>query len=108
MSERSVICFCSKRETPSDLMLRDGVRVFGADRASDVFDAKSRRGQFEKMPYVLIAGERGMAARVDSPRTRDGQHLPVAPVDKMAKRLVVEAVPPVVGGTSQSGSISPS
>lgn len=61
----------------------------------------------EKITDMLVVGERDMAARVVSPRTRDGQQLPATSLDEMARMLAAEAVPPVVGGTSQAGS-SPS
>jgi len=47
-----------------------------ADLSPDKLGAKIRRAQMEKIPYMLVVGERDMAARVVSPRTRDGQQMP--------------------------------
>jgi threonyl-tRNA synthetase len=54
----------------------------------------------EKIPYMLVVGERDMAARVVSPRTRDGQQMPAMPLDELAKKLAAEAIPPVLGAPS--------
>jgi threonyl-tRNA synthetase len=71
-----------------------------ADLSPDKLGAKIRRAQMEKIPYMLVVGERDMAARVVSPRTRDGQQMPATPLDELAQRLVAEAVPPVLGAPS--------
>ena len=44
-----------------------------ADLAADKLGAKIRRAQLEKIPYMVVVGEKDMAARVVSPRTREGQ-----------------------------------
>jgi len=46
---------------------------------------------------MLVVGERDMAARVVSPRTREGKQLPAMPLDDMAKTLVAEAAVPSLG-----------
>ena len=43
-----------------------------ADVSADKLGAKIRRAQLEKIPYMLVVGEKDMAARVVSPRSRDG------------------------------------
>jgi threonyl-tRNA synthetase len=68
-----------------------------ADLSADKLGAKIRRAQMEKIPYMLVVGERDMAARVVSPRTRDGQQMPATPLDELAQRLAAEAVAPVLG-----------
>jgi threonyl-tRNA synthetase len=78
----------------------DGLRV-EADLAADKLGAKIRRAQLEKIPYMLVVGEKDMAARVVSPRTREGQQLPATPLDDFALRLVEEARPPAVGAPSK-------
>jgi threonyl-tRNA synthetase len=77
-----------------------------ADLSPGALSARIRRAQLDKVSYTLVVGE-GVAARVVSPRTRVGQRSPATPFNEMAKQLVAEVVPPVVGGTSQSGA-SPS
>ena len=71
-----------------------------ADLSADKLGAKIRRAQMEKIPYMLVVGERDMAARVVSPRTRDGQQMPAMPLDELAKKLAAEAIPPVLGAPS--------
>jgi threonyl-tRNA synthetase len=71
-----------------------------ADLSADKLNAKIRRAQLEKIPYMLVVGERDMAARVVSPRTRDGKQLPAMPLDDLAKMLVAEAVVPPLGDTN--------
>ena len=68
-----------------------------ADLSADKLGAKIRRAQMEKIPYMLVVGERDMAARVVSPRTRDGQQMPAMPLDELAQKLAAEAIPPVLG-----------
>jgi threonyl-tRNA synthetase len=78
----------------------DGLRV-EADLSADKLGAKVRRAQLEKIPYMLVVGEKDMAARVVSPRTREGQQLPATPLDDFALRLVEEARAPAVGAPSE-------
>jgi threonyl-tRNA synthetase len=65
-----------------------------ADLSADKLNAKIRRAQLEKTPYMLVVGERDMAARVVSPRTRDGKQLGAVSVDEIAKTLAAEATVP--------------
>ncbi len=81
--------------------MRDaGLRV-EADLAADKLGAKIRRAQLEKIPYMLVVGEKDMAARVVSPRTREGQQLPATPLDDFVLRLVEEARPPAIGAPTK-------
>jgi threonyl-tRNA synthetase len=68
-----------------------------ADLSADKLNAKIRRAQLEKIPYMLVVGERDMAARVVSPRTRDGKQLPAMGVDELAKTLATESAVPSLG-----------
>jgi threonyl-tRNA synthetase len=69
-----------------------------SDISADKLGAKVRRAQLEKIPTMLVVGEKDMAARVVSPRTRDGQQLPATPLHEMVARLVTEAAVPALGG----------
>ena len=64
--------------------MADRLRAAGlraeTDLASDKLGAKVRRAQMEKIPTMLVVGEKDMAARVVSPRTREGQQLPATPL----------------------------
>ncbi len=78
-------------------MRAEGLRV-EVDVSPDKLGNKVRKAQLEKIPTMLVVGERDMAARVASPRTREGQQQPAAPLDEIARRLAAEAAPPVIGG----------
>jgi threonyl-tRNA synthetase len=62
-----------------------------ADLAADKLGAKIRRAQLEKIPYMVVVGEKDMAAGVVSVRTREGKQLPAMPVDDFAQLLAAEA-----------------
>ena len=79
----------------------EGLRV-EADLAADKLGAKIRRAQLEKIPYMVVVGEKDMAARVVSPRTREGAQQPATPLDDFARRLASEAKVPDLG-TQVSG-----
>jgi threonyl-tRNA synthetase len=74
----------------------EGLRV-EADTAADKLGAKIRRAQLEKIPYMVVVGEKDLAARVVSPRTREGQQQPATPLDEFATRLRDEAKIPNIG-----------
>ena len=74
----------------------EGLRV-EADLAADKLGAKIRRAQLEKIPYMVVVGEKDMAARVVSPRTREGAQQPATPLDEFARRLAAEAKVPDPG-----------
>jgi threonyl-tRNA synthetase len=75
-----------------------------SDLSPDKLNAKIRRSQLEKIPYMLVVGERDMAARVISPRTRDGRQLPAQPIDDLAQMLLAEATVPSLGGTQSKSA----
>jgi threonyl-tRNA synthetase len=74
----------------------EGLRA-EADLAADKLGAKIRRAQLEKIPYMVVVGEKDMAARVVSPRTREGAQQPATPLDDFARRLAAEAQIPNLG-----------
>ncbi len=83
-------------EEVADRLRAEGLRV-EADLAADKLGAKIRKAQMDKIPYMLVVGEKDMAARVVSPRTREGQQQPASPIDEFARRLAEEARTPVPG-----------
>jgi threonyl-tRNA synthetase len=83
------------------LLSAAGLRA-DADVSADKLNAKIRRAQLEKIPYMLVVGERDMAARVVSPRTREGKQLPAQPIDELVKALSVEAAVPPLGEAKQA------
>jgi threonyl-tRNA synthetase len=79
----------------ADKLKAAGLRV-ETDLSADKLGAKVRRAQMEKIPTMLVVGEKDMAARVVSPRMRDGQQLPAMPLDDLIKRLSDEAAIPAL------------
>jgi len=79
----------------------EGLRV-ESDVSADKLGAKIRRAQLEKIPYMVVVGEKDMAARVVSPRTREGTQQPATPLDDFAVRLAQEAKFPVLEETPPS------
>jgi threonyl-tRNA synthetase len=74
----------------------EGLRV-EADVSAEKLGAKIRKAQMEKIPYMVVVGEKDMAARVVSPRTREGQQQPATALEEFAQRLAKEAAPPPIG-----------
>jgi threonyl-tRNA synthetase len=74
----------------------EGLRI-EADLSPEKLGAKIRKATLEKIPYQVVVGEKDMAARVVSPRTRDGKQHPATPLDEFAQRLAEEAKVPKVG-----------
>ena len=54
--------------------------------------AKIRDAQLQKVPYMLIAGDRDIAADAVSVRTRAGEDLGAMPVDVVIERLKDEVL----------------
>jgi len=71
----------------------EGLRA-EADITADKLGAKVRRAQVEKIPYMVVVGEKDMAAHVVSPRTREGQQQPAEPLDDFVRRLAEESAMP--------------
>ena len=71
-----------------------GVRA-DLDLSNDKLGAKIRRAQLEKIPYMLVLGDKEVAAGTVSPRARDGQQLPPMPLDEFVARLRLEAKVPL-------------
>ena len=55
---------------------------------------------------MVVVGEKDLAARVVSPRTREGKQLPATPLDEFARQLATDAKVPPVGGTKKKDSDS--
>ncbi len=79
-----------------NVLLGAGLRA-DADLAADKLGAKIRRAQVEKIPTMLVVGEKDKEARTVSPRMRDGQQLPAVSINEIASRLAAEATVPIPG-----------
>lgn len=71
----------------------NGFRV-DSDLGSDKLGAKIRQAQLEKVPYMLVCGDKEVAAGAVAPRARDGQQLPAMPLAEFIDFLRVQAAVP--------------
>ncbi|MDB4968755.1 MAG: threonine--tRNA ligase [Myxococcales bacterium] len=67
-----------------------GIRA-DLDLSNDKLGAKIRRAQLEKIPYMLVVGDKEVAAGTVAPRQRDGKQLDPMTVEALADRLSEEA-----------------
>jgi threonyl-tRNA synthetase len=67
-----------------------GLRV-EVDASSNRMQNKIRLAQEQKVPYMVVLGDREIGARTASPRTRSGEQQPAEPWDAFADRLAAEA-----------------
>ena len=77
------------RELAAVLAAR-GLRV-EVDDSSNRMQNKIRLAQEQKVPYMLVLGDRELEARTAAPRTRAGEQQPVEAWDALADRLADEA-----------------
>ncbi|MCG8424867.1 MAG: threonine--tRNA ligase [Proteobacteria bacterium] len=83
-----------------DALRHKGFRVDG-DFSADKLGAKIRKAQLEKIPFMLVCGDKEVEASSVSPRTRDGKRLDMMAIDAFALHLEEEARIPR-GGTPTS------
>jgi threonyl-tRNA synthetase len=67
------------------------------DTSNEKLGYKIRAAQLEKIPYMLVVGEREEKARTVAARQRTGESLPPMSIDEFIGRLAAEARP-VAGG----------
>jgi threonyl-tRNA synthetase len=67
-----------------------GLRV-DVDSRGERMQAKIRDAQLQKVPYMLIAGDRDIAAGAVSVRTRTGEDLGAISIDDLIAKLTAEA-----------------
>ena len=68
---------------------RAGVRV-EKDSRNEKLNYKIREAQVQKIPYMLIVGDKEVAERMVTVRLRDGQNLPAMPVAEFAALVARE------------------
>jgi threonyl-tRNA synthetase len=98
--EQARVLTVSEKAEAYALEVRDRLRAAGlrasADTSAEKLGAKVRKATLEKIPYQVVVGEKDMAARVVSPRTREGKQQPAEPLDDFVRRLATEgAIPPI-------------
>jgi threonyl-tRNA synthetase len=78
------------------IMRERGLRV-EVDRSSNRMQYKIRTAQEQKVPYMVVLGDREIEARTASPRTRAGEQQPAEPWEAFADRLAAESAARTVG-----------
>jgi threonyl-tRNA synthetase len=72
-------------------ILRDRGLFVEVDDSSNRMQYKIRAAQEQKVPYMVVLGDREIEARTASPRTRAGEQQPAEPWEAFADRLAAEA-----------------
>ncbi len=81
------------------LLAGRGLRV-DMDLSNDKLGAKIRRAQLEKIPYMLVIGDKEVAARAVAPRSRDGKQHDPMPLAAFADKLAEEGRAPLTGSAT--------
>ncbi len=82
----------------AEVLTRRGFRV-DTHTGGETLGAKIRQAQIEKIPFMLVCGDKEVAARAVAVRTREGRQLPAMPIDEFAHHLATAAAIPRGGGT---------
>jgi threonyl-tRNA synthetase len=77
-------------EELAGLLRGRGLRV-EVDGSDNRMQNKIRLAQGQKVPYMVVLGDREIEARTASPRTRAGEQQPAQPWDAFADRLATES-----------------
>jgi threonyl-tRNA synthetase len=80
----------------ADVLLAHGLRV-EVDASDNRMQNKIRLAQEQKVPYMVVLGDREVEARTASPRTRAGEQQPAEPWEAFAGRLAAESAARTVG-----------
>ena len=86
-----------------ETLRKAGFRV-ESDLSSDKLGAKIRRAQLEKIPFMLVVGDKEAQARSVAPRTREGAQLPVQTLDAFVEHLAAAAAIPRGGNPAPAKS----
>jgi threonyl-tRNA synthetase len=82
----------------ADILTKRGFRV-DTHGGGEKLGAKIRQAQLEKIPFMLVCGDKEVEARAVAARTRDGQQLPAMPIDEFVNHLAAAAAIPRGGVT---------
>jgi threonyl-tRNA synthetase len=80
------------------ILKKRGFRV-DTHTGGEKLGAKIRQAQLEKIPYMLVCGDKEVEARAIAARTRDGKQMPAIPIDEFATHLAEAAAIPRGGVT---------
>jgi threonyl-tRNA synthetase len=73
-------------EEVAGILRQAGFRV-DTHSGGEKLGAKIRSAQLEKIPFMLVCGDKEVAARAVAARTRDGQQLPAMPIEQFVQHL---------------------
>jgi threonyl-tRNA synthetase len=73
----------------ADVLRGRGLRI-EVDRSDNRMQNKIRLAQEQKVPYMLVLGDREIEARTAAPRTRAGEQLPAEGWEALGERLAEE------------------
>jgi threonyl-tRNA synthetase len=82
----------------ADILKKRGFRV-DTHAGGEKLGAKIRQAQLEKIPYMLVCGDKEVEARAIAARTRDGKQMPAMPIDDFITHLAEAAAIPRGGVT---------
>jgi threonyl-tRNA synthetase len=92
---QAVIVPIADRHLPAAEELAGVLRARGlrieVDTSDNRMQNKIRLAQEQKVPYMLVLGDREIEARTAAPRTRAGEQLPTQDWDELAERLAAES-----------------
>lgn len=80
----------------ADRLRQEGLRV-DADFRSEKLGYKIREAQLQKIPYMVIVGDREAASQTVSLRRLDGSEVKAVPVEEFVQRLKMEGQLPAIG-----------
>ena len=80
---------CEYAESVGKRLTEAGIRAT-VDDSSDRMNAKIRRAQIQKTPYMLVVGDRESGSGTVSVRTRTGRHLGPQAIEEFAARILSE------------------
>ena len=83
----------------ADTLRKAGFRV-DTHTGGDKLGAKIRQAQLEKIPFMLVCGDKEVEARAVAARSRDGSQLPPMPIETFVEHLRTAAAIPRGGVTA--------
>jgi threonyl-tRNA synthetase len=77
----------------AEVLTKRGFRV-DTHTGGEKLGAKIRQAQLEKVPFMLVCGDKEVETRMVAARTREGQQLPAMPIDEFVNHLTTAAAIP--------------
>ena len=77
----------------AEILTKRGFRV-DTHTGGEKLGAKIRQAQLEKIPFMLVCGDKEVEARAVAARTREGTQLPAMPIEDFANHLAAAAAIP--------------